>query len=495
MNESRTDTLRQRVSRSVLPIGILTDGRTALVVGGGQTATRKVRLLLEAALAVQVVSPELTEQLQELIATGQISHLPREFAESDVSGKAIVFAATDNRGVNRTILQTCRQSGVLCSCVDGNWADGDFVTPAITRHGNLTIAVSTGGRSCRQSRMIRDSLHRHIASVESADLLVMGTSHNYLTVDEREPFQLVGERLNRIGRMLKSVWGVHEFTLLNTCNRAEMLAVVSPDADIDEVIKCILGLDGLRNDQFYVKRGRDAFEHVAMMAAGLLSQTPGEFHIVAQIKEAMLRASETGWAGGIMHEWIAHALHVSKDIRRRTSGFLREFEIEDLCMEYLEGECEDMGHRRALVLGTGVVGRGITERLVQRDHDVLWCFHRNRPELSADWQGRVTLLSMNELRDRLAHADLIICATSATGHVLHTGHAPFFDQQADTLIVDLAMPRNVAPELNRVAANLRVVDLDDLKQSSHTDVVKAWEQSRASLDKHRELYERIIENS
>ena len=50
------------------------------------------------------------------------------------------------------------------------------MTPAVLRRGDLTVAISTGGRSCRQARMIKQSLDRHLQSLETADLLIMGVS-------------------------------------------------------------------------------------------------------------------------------------------------------------------------------------------------------------------------------------------------------------------------------------------------------------------------------
>ncbi len=357
----------EKTSRAVFPIAMMTDNRPVLVVGGGKIATRKVGLLLDAQAHVTVVAPEVTRSLEELIDAGRIRHEAREFAEADLVGQGMVFAATDDRSVNRTVLQAARAKGVLCSSVDGNWPEGDFVTPAILRRDNLMIAISTGGHSCRRSRMVKDSLDRHIDSVNSADLLVIGTSHNYLSVNQREPYQLVGKRLARVGRMLMGVWGLHEFMLLNTCNRVELLAVARPGADVEELLKDTMDLDRVRSDQCYVKRGVEAFEHMVLTTAGLLSQTPGEYHIVSQVKEALAWATEAGWASGLMQEWMSHVLHVSKDIRNVTSELLRGFEIEDLCLEYIDAECNDLSKQRVLVLGAGTVAEGTVRRLVERD--------------------------------------------------------------------------------------------------------------------------------
>ena len=492
MSKTEKQKPSERISRNVTPIGMLMEGRPAFVVGGGKVATRKVGVLLDGHASVSVLSPTVSEALQTWVDQGRVRHVLGEFSPEKLGQEVLVYAATNNRAVNRAILGACRERGILCSCVDGNWSDSDFVTPATLRRGELTVAISTGGKSCRRSRLIRENMDRHIELVESAELIVVGTSHNYLSVDQREPYQLVGKHLQQVGQMLMGLWGIHEFMLLNTCNRVELLAIVSPQPGLAELVRRVMDLDHLRTDQSYVKQGLEAFEHVTMVAAGLLSQTPGEYHIASQLKQALESASEAGWAGALIKECTSHALHVAKDIRNRTHEYLRGFEIEDLCLEYLDANTENLSSRKTLVLGAGEVAKGLVERLVARGQSLLWCYHRNCPEVPDEWAGHVTLCTFNDLREHLGNVDLVLCATGAEGHILHTGHAPFFNQDKEIQIVDLSMPRNVAPELDGLTGNLHVVDLDGLKRAPGTDMVKVWEQSRQSLDEHKELYERII---
>ena len=149
---------KQTVTRPILPACLLVAGKPCLVVGGGQIAARKTGHLLDAEADVTVVSPESSEELQALARSGRIRLMARAFSESDVEGKCLVIATTDSEDVNRRVIECCRKRGVLCSASDSNWPDGDFVTPAICRKGGLVVTVSTGGRSCRQARMVKDKI-------------------------------------------------------------------------------------------------------------------------------------------------------------------------------------------------------------------------------------------------------------------------------------------------------------------------------------------------
>ena len=479
----------------VFPAGLLTAGQPCLVVGGGKVALRKIQHLLDAAASVTVVSPAACPEVRALADQGRITLVARAFEDSDIPSAFLAFAATADADVNRHVLAVCRRHRVLCCAVDSLWPESSFVTPAIFRKDDVTVAVSTGGRSCRQARVIKDALARHVATVETADIVVLGVSHESLTVEERERFHLAGARLEETGRLLRQVWGLHEFLLLNTCNRAELIAVVAQQSETAEVLRRIMGFDHPHAGAVYLHAGYAAYEHVALLTAGLLSQTPGENHIVSQVKEALGTATRAGWAGSMLEEWIASALHVSRHIRERTAPLLQPLEIEDLCFQYLSAECPGLAAKRVLVLGTGVVGTGIVARCLRMGLACTWCYHAHRPQRPTLSGPDPELCTFAELAARLGGADVVICAAASAQPVLHSGHARCFDGSKPVFLVDLALPRNVAPDLKDAGAFLRVADLDDLKhwhRRKTSGVAEVLDLGRRAAQEHRVMYDKII---
>jgi len=467
-------------------------------VGGGKVALRKVLHLLDAEAEVTVVGPGACPDIGALAERKRIQLKSRAFVERDVKPCFLVFAATDDGCVNRQVLEACRRHGVLCCAVDDGWPQSSFVTPAIFRKDDLTVAVSTGGRSCRQARAIKNALARHVETVETADLLVLGVSHASLSLEDRESYHLAGARLAETGRLVRQVWGVHEFMLLNTCNRSELISVVSRQPETTEVLRRLMGFDHLPTAAFYEPAGYDAYRHVALLMAGLLSQMPGEGHIAGQVKEALKTATEAGWADAMIEEWIHSALHVSRHIRDRTAPLLKPVEVEDLCLDYLEAEGAGLKGRRVVVLGTGAVGKGLVDRLRRKGASCTWCYHTNRPAgagRKAD-SAEVAVCSFREMEAPLARADLVLCAASASEPLLHAEHAALFDRERKAIVVDLGVPRNVAPELKGSAGeSFRVVDLDDLKRWRRNDpaaMAPAIEIGRNTVAEHRTLYDKLI---
>ncbi len=481
------DKLKQTQS---MPVNLLLTGRPCLVVGGGKIARRKAGHLADAGARIRVVSPELCAEFAGL----PVEHVARPFEAGDEDGMTLVFAATSDRHVNRQVLQACRAKNILCSCVDGNWAQSDFTTPAIARHGDLTLAVSSGGQSCRQSKLVKNSLAKHLQMVENAELVVVGTDHRHLSLEEREPFHLTGARLERTGFMIMQLWGVHEFVILNTCNRVEVIGVVSSETAHNGILRHIMGFPRLNESQFYIKHDAEAFEHLCLVTSGMLSQTPGETHVAAQLKQALTTARAAGWAGNMMQEWISSFLHVSKHIQTDVAPLFRQEEIEGLALKFLSAQRPDLSSKTMLVLGAGMIGQSLVRAAFPKLGKIIWCYHKNKPEQAEPAPGKVELCTFNSIKDRLGEADIIISATEALGYVLHSGHEPFFDQEKQITLIDLGMPRNIDPALTSLSPDLSLVDLDGLKHwHAHEagEVEQLLTKSRAIIGEHLEQYERI----
>jgi len=470
-------------------------GRRCLLVGGGKIAGRKLKLLLDAEAKVVVVAPEIAPSIEELCRKTGAEILLREFQDSDVDGAFMAFAATDDAALNKRVVELCSSKGVLCCAIDSNWPSGNFITPASFEAGGLKIAISTGGASCRKSRILKESFSRHVEMLDGAEIMVIGFDHNYLSLTQREPYHLIGDKYERVGKMLTCIWGLHEFMLLNTCNRMELVAVASPSESVQLLILRALGIDSLPEDCYYVKRGWDAFMHLPAVAAGLMSQTPGEKHIVSQLKDFFECAKSYGWAGPLVQDWIDAALHISKHIRAETEPHYRNYEIEDLAMKFVADQVKSLKGLRTIVIGSGQVGTAIMELLANAGCDIDWIYHSKPPSLPEGFKGEARISSINLLKDKLQGASLVVSAAATQVPLIHHGHAPFIDHDRSVLMVDLGTPRNISPELPKLMANIKVRDMDDLKhwhRREFVDMGLLFEISSKTIGSHREMYDKIL---
>ena len=138
-------------------------GRSVLVIGAGEVAERKVRLLREAGAHVQLVALEIVAaDLREWVAAapagaGSVSWLAREFDESQLDGATLVVAATDDPSLNDRVAGAARARHLLCNVVDDAERSG-FIVPAIVDRSPLVIAVSSGGAAPVLARLARERI-------------------------------------------------------------------------------------------------------------------------------------------------------------------------------------------------------------------------------------------------------------------------------------------------------------------------------------------------
>ena len=125
----------------------------ALIVGGGRVAARKAKSLLDAGAAVHVVAAQISDEIMSLDMPG-LTTTRRPFAENDLDQVNLVIAATDDRALNARIARLATTTNRLVSVADAP-AEGNFISMATHRAGDLVIGVSAGGVP-RAAARIRD---------------------------------------------------------------------------------------------------------------------------------------------------------------------------------------------------------------------------------------------------------------------------------------------------------------------------------------------------
>lgn len=131
--------------------------RRCLLVGGGDVATRKGRLLAKAGAVLHVVAPEISEELQTLAIASGGAFFEREYQASDLQHCILVIAATDIQPLNEKISIDAQALYIPVNVVDSP-ALCTYITPAIIDRSPLVIAVSSGGEAPVLARLVRAKL-------------------------------------------------------------------------------------------------------------------------------------------------------------------------------------------------------------------------------------------------------------------------------------------------------------------------------------------------
>ncbi len=140
------------------PVNLLVEGRPCLVVGGGPVAARKVSGLRECGAAVHVVAPRVGPEVR---SQPGVTWEERAYEPSDLQGRRLVIAATDDGAVNAAVHRDAEAAGIWVNGADDP-AHCTFTLPSVVRRGDLQITVSTGGRSPALAVWLRERLEAEI---------------------------------------------------------------------------------------------------------------------------------------------------------------------------------------------------------------------------------------------------------------------------------------------------------------------------------------------
>ncbi len=142
---------------NLYPVNLDINGRRCLIIGGGEVAARKIGPLVSCGAKVTVVSPKVVPVIEKLADGGKIIWHDRAYRKGEIDDAFLVFAATDNREVQRAVLAEAAEKGILINSADDP-AASSFHVPARVRRGNFLLTVSTGGGSPALAAKLRKEL-------------------------------------------------------------------------------------------------------------------------------------------------------------------------------------------------------------------------------------------------------------------------------------------------------------------------------------------------
>jgi len=164
------------------------DGRSVVVVGGGEIAAGKLDGLLQAGAKVVVVSPALNPQVTSLVKEGKIEWREKEFAPEDLNGAFLVIAGTSVPSVNESVYRAADARGLLCNAVD-DIENCHFYCGAVVQRGDLQIAISTNGKSPALAQRLRKELEAQFGPEYESWIEWLGAAREVLRSSGAAPAQ------------------------------------------------------------------------------------------------------------------------------------------------------------------------------------------------------------------------------------------------------------------------------------------------------------------
>jgi uroporphyrin-III C-methyltransferase / precorrin-2 dehydrogenase / sirohydrochlorin ferrochelatase len=137
-----------RAAGPAYPVALDLSGRAVVVVGGGNVALRRARALVQAGAAVTVIAPSVRPEFDAL----GVHVVPRAYRDGDLYGCWLAHAATDDPAVNAAVAAAAEQGRIWCVRADDASASAAW-TPAVARHGDVTVAVTAGADPRRAAKL------------------------------------------------------------------------------------------------------------------------------------------------------------------------------------------------------------------------------------------------------------------------------------------------------------------------------------------------------
>jgi precorrin-2 dehydrogenase len=145
------------MEKNFLPVSIDISGQKILIIGGGQSALKKINILKRFEADLEVVALKVRQEIKQ----SGVRFSEKEYDPGDLKGFLMVYSCSNNPELDKKIVDDCKKSGVLINIHD-NPAMCQFISPAIYKDGHMTVAVSSNGRDVFNSIRIRDLIQKFL---------------------------------------------------------------------------------------------------------------------------------------------------------------------------------------------------------------------------------------------------------------------------------------------------------------------------------------------
>ncbi|MFI6673571.1 glutamyl-tRNA reductase [Kribbella sp. NPDC050470] len=293
--------------------------------------------------------------------------------------------------------------------------------------------------------------------------LVVGISHRSADINVLERVALDPDAATKLALAVKHTPAVSESAVLATCNRTEVYATVDRfHAGMDEVTAILSDVTGVPlldlAEHLYVHFEEGAVAHLFQVSVGLDSMIVGESQILGQVKDTLRVGQDLETVGTELNAVLQHALRVGKRARTETGIDAAGRSVVSAGLDAVGG----FEGRRALIVGAGSMASLAAQTLLNGGAASVTIANRNYDRAVA-LAKRVggTAVQLANVPEALAEADLVVSCTGARGVVLTEEMIRNATDGRPFGVLDVALPRDVAPEAARIPG-VTLVTLADL---------------------------------
>ncbi len=328
-------------------------------------------------------------------------------------------------------------------------------------------------------------------------VFALGLNHTTAPLDLRGRFAFSTEQLAPTLRAFRErLQRVDEVAIVSTCNRTE-LYVGGAQALVEPAVDWLADVGGVSSralrEHAYLLEDGAAARHAFRVASGLDSMVLGEPQILGQLKQAVREAETAGTLGGHLQQMFQRSFAVAKEVRTATEIGAHSISMAAATVRLASQLFEDLRDTRVLFVGAGEMIDLVATHFAARSPKALAVANRTleRGEKLAMRFG-AQALRLADLPNRLADFDIVVSCTASSLPIIGLGaveralkqrkHRPMF-------MVDLAVPRDIEPEVGRLS-DVYLYTVDDLSQLVQT----AGERRQAAVEQAEAIIETGVQS-
>lgn len=302
-------------------------------------------------------------------------------------------------------------------------------------------------------------------------LLALGINHKTAPVSLRERVTFSPDTLDQALESLLAQPMVQGGVVLSTCNRTELyLSVEEQDNLHDRLVRWLCDYHNLNEEEvrnsLYWHHDNDAVSHLMRVASGLDSLVLGEPQILGQVKKAFADSQRGHAKASELERMFQKSFSVAKRVRTETDIGASAVSVAFAACTLARQIFESLSSVTVLLVGAGETIELAARHL--REHNVKKMIianrTRERAQRLADEVG-AEVINLAEIDERLKEADIIISSTASPLPIIGKGmveRALKARRNQPMLLVDIAVPRDVEPEVGKLA-NAYLYSVDDLQ--------------------------------
>src|SRR5580692_10081554 len=299
---------------------------------------------------------------------------------------------------------------------------------------------------------------------------LIGVNHTTAPVEVRERLAIPDSRLPDACKRLSEHPSVAEGMIVSTCNRVEFIAnMKNGTGDLRDFLREYFDTDlGPFESHLYEFQEDEAIRHIFRVASSLDSMVVGEPQILGQVKEAYATARAVGAVRTQLDHLLTRAFAVAKRVRTETAIGSSSVSIASVAVELAEKIFGSLHGKSVYLVGAGKMSELAARHLLA--HGAASIFVANRTcdraiQLALKFDGQA--IEFSRIYDTCERADIVITSTGSPHFVFKREHGEklmALRKNKPMFFIDIAVPRDVDPEMNKVDG-LFVYDIDDLQQA------------------------------